>query len=49
LVRLQAGERRGCDLFVASTHIAYIADDHVRLSITASEAITEDQSTEGPG
>jgi hypothetical protein len=49
LVRLQACGRRGCDLFVASAHIAYIDDDHVRLSITASEAITEDQSTAGPG
>jgi hypothetical protein len=49
LVRLQAGGRRDCDLFVASAHIAYVADDHVRLSITASEAITGDRATAGPG
>ncbi len=48
LVRLQACGRRDCDLFIAPANIAYVADDHVRLSITANEAISEARTTGDP-
>lgn len=49
LVRLRAGGPQDCDLFVASAHIAYVDDDHVRLSITVNEALAEDQSPASQG
>lgn len=47
-LRLHRCGPRECDLFVASAHISYVADDHVRLSITVDEAISKGRSTASP-
>jgi hypothetical protein len=36
------------DLLVASSHITCVADDHIRLSITADEAITAGTTLASP-
>lgn len=44
-VRIRANGDQGCQLFVTPVQIACIADDHVRLSVTA-EAIAASRSDE---